>query len=87
MGAGYHGGFGKTKGDKTHQKNLEITKKWFFNKYRLCHSFWLIFNGKTLRNTMRIARLQTMQVCALTITHVFLVFSSLNHKKLINHLL
>ena len=27
MGAGYHGGFGKTNGDKTHQKNLETTKK------------------------------------------------------------
>ena len=27
MGAGYHGGFGKTNGDKTHQKNLETTKR------------------------------------------------------------
>lgn len=27
MGAGYHGGFGKTNGNKTHQKNLETTKK------------------------------------------------------------
>ncbi len=26
MGAGYHGGFGKTNGDKTHQKNLETAK-------------------------------------------------------------
>ena len=27
MGAGYKGGFGHTNGDKTHQKNLETTKK------------------------------------------------------------
>ena len=27
MGAGYRGGFGHTNGDKTHQKNLETTKK------------------------------------------------------------
>ena len=27
MGAGYHGGFGHTNGEKTHQKNLETTKK------------------------------------------------------------
>jgi len=27
MGAGYHGGFGKTNGSKTHQKNLETLKK------------------------------------------------------------
>ena len=27
MGAGYHGGFGHTDGEKTHQKNLETTKK------------------------------------------------------------
>ena len=27
MGAGYKGGFGHTNGEKTHQKNLETTKK------------------------------------------------------------
>ena len=27
MGAGYHGGFGHTNGEKTYQKNLETTKK------------------------------------------------------------
>ncbi len=43
----------------------------FFGSYPFV---WLIFNEKTLRNTLPFVRLHTFQVCALTRMRVFLAF-------------